>query len=69
MRKIPENVCKAQREGFETVAEAHVHGIPEVDRKVRGKILMEKEGYEIVVPYSACYHFGKPRGGRKGDRF
>lgn len=68
LRKL-RNVKQALAIGFEYKSESEISGFPEIDNQTKGKLLLERDGQEIVVPYVATYRFGAPRGKRKGERF
>jgi hypothetical protein len=75
--RIPKNLKEALRLGCVVTDQAE-QGIPERSRRARGKILLRLDapieeamfGYrELVVPYVATYHFGKPRAARANEKF
>jgi hypothetical protein len=76
--RTPRNLRQALQKGFEVTAESELSGAPEKHRTVAGKMFLElpamsAEGipgnYELVVPYTATYRFGKPRAVRANEKY
>lgn len=74
----PRSLRDALRKGFGVTAESELSDAPENNSKIKGKLLLELGGfsaegyprsYELVVPYTVTYRFGKPRALRASDKF